>query len=81
MRKYIVFLSIFFTGFHLKAQDQTGKTGSLDQHLISITRPDSSFDYTDVVSSLEKYSLIGLGESSHGTKDIFDAKTEIIKGL
>lgn len=81
MRKYIVFLSIFFTGLHLKAQDQTGKTGSLDQHLISITRPDSSFDYTDVVSSLEKYSLIGLGESSHGTKDIFDAKTEIIKGL
>lgn len=81
MRKYIIFLSIFFTGVHLKAQDLTSKTESLDKHLISITGPDSSFDYTNVVSSLEKYSLIGLGESSHGTKNIFDAKTEIIKGL
>lgn len=41
----------------------------------------ASIDFSGVASQLSRYQVIGLGESTHGTREFFDAKVEIIKSL
>lgn len=42
---------------------------------------DSVKDYSSVIRLLKDKSLVSLGESTHGTKEVFDGKAAIIKGL
>lgn len=42
---------------------------------------DSIPDYSNVINLLKSKEIVTLGESTHGTKEIFDGKVQIIKGL
>ena len=82
---YLAFL--IFSGFSsltLSAQPQSVLTKQLAGYILPLTAAssgDSIRDYHSVVATLDTFSLLGLGEASHGTKDFFDAKADIIMEL
>src|SRR5690606_22988945 len=76
-------VSFCFYGIGLFGQQPTDLSQQLVGKILplTVTPGDSARDYTAVAEFQKGYRLIGLGEASHGTKDFFDAKTEIIMAL
>ncbi|SKB74892.1 Erythromycin esterase homolog [Parapedobacter luteus] len=53
----------------------------LNTHVIPIMFGGDRFDHTKISDKLENYSIIGLGEATHGTKEFFEGKADIILTL
>jgi len=84
MKKSNILLALFLIAAQcLSAQQKKSEvTDSLNKYIYRIaSRLNVKPDFTQAVDILKSKQFVSLGESSHGTKEFYEAKTEIIKGL
>lgn len=82
MKVYILIICFSIIGCKLFAQEKHVIVDSLNKYIKPVaTNEDQSFDISALINVLKNKHIVSLGEATHGTKEFYDAKTQIIKGL
>jgi erythromycin esterase len=83
MKKLSTLLVLFLITTHfLYSQQKNEVSDSLNKYIHPVASHINGItDFTQTVEILKSKQFVSLGESSHGTKEFYEAKTEIIKGL
>ena len=77
----LFFLSSIVSGQRASSILKKKDIGIINNSAIALKDNNGSVISRDFIDSLEDIQIIGLGESSHGTKEIFETKSSLIKDL